>query len=435
MEADPEKSFVEEVCLPFLRNAQNMDGGWGFHPQSQSRVEPTCWALQALAESLNREAGRSRRRVDCNSFAPAQLADGSWPSTPEEKSGCWVTSLSCWVLLAASDSSPAAAAGLRWLCHDWPRDTTPWRRFLSKFSSTKGLHPINMSYRGWGWTPGTSSWVEPTSFALISLEQASRDLLPPEAIRRRELATAMLVRPHVPGRRLELRQSHASTASQESHWSCRRSGLCIALRHDPTRPENVMSLDWLERSIANIRSAGSLALARICLETYGRKWPADAPRLADLYERSQISRERPGRWRGVAWLSANGRAGWARIVRKVDVTMRDHTLIPSFQRPPSKVVIRRAANYEQDLSLLIQESLSVFNPPVKDKTVLLKPNMVGLDPLGVINTHPAVIAAARECFLRLGAAQVLIGDGPAMDRDTEAIVESVRLRDYAGPLA
>ena len=115
--------------------------------------------------------------------------------------------------------------------------------------------------------------------------------------------------------------------------------------------------------------------------------------------------------------------------------MRDQTLIPSFQRPPSKVVIRRAANYEQDLSLLIQESLSVFNPPVKDKTVLLKPNMVGLDPLGVINTHPAVISAARECFLRLGAAQVLIGDGPAMDRDTEAIVESVRLRDYAGPLA
>jgi uncharacterized protein (DUF362 family) len=115
--------------------------------------------------------------------------------------------------------------------------------------------------------------------------------------------------------------------------------------------------------------------------------------------------------------------------------MRDQTLIPSFQRPPSKVVIRRAANYEQDLSLLIQEGLSVFNPPVKDKTVLLKPNMVGLDPLGVINTHPAVIAAARECFLRLGSAQVLIGDGPAMDRDTEAIVESVRLRDYAGPLA
>jgi uncharacterized protein (DUF362 family) len=118
-----------------------------------------------------------------------------------------------------------------------------------------------------------------------------------------------------------------------------------------------------------------------------------------------------------------------------DVTMRDHTLIPSFQRPPSKVVIRRVANYEQDLSSLMHESLGIFHVPVKGKTVLLKPNLVGLDPLGVINTHPAVIAAARESFLRLGAAQVLIGDGPAMDRDTEAILESVRLRDYTGALA
>jgi len=115
--------------------------------------------------------------------------------------------------------------------------------------------------------------------------------------------------------------------------------------------------------------------------------------------------------------------------------MRNRALIPSFQRPPSSVVIRRAANYEQDLASLIFESLAIFHLPVAGKTVLLKPNLVGLDPLGVMNTHPAVIAATRECFLRLGASQVLIGDGPAMDRDTEAIVESVRLRDFTGPLA
>jgi uncharacterized protein (DUF362 family) len=115
--------------------------------------------------------------------------------------------------------------------------------------------------------------------------------------------------------------------------------------------------------------------------------------------------------------------------------MRQQTLIPSFQRPPSKVVIRRVADYEQDLSALIHESLAAFNLAVKGKTILLKPNLVGLDPLGVMNTHPAVIAATRESFLRSGAAQVLIGDGPALDRDTEAIIESVRLREHAGGLA
>jgi uncharacterized protein (DUF362 family) len=98
-------------------------------------------------------------------------------------------------------------------------------------------------------------------------------------------------------------------------------------------------------------------------------------------------------------------------------------------------MIRRAANYEEELGTLIYESLVDFNLPVKDKVVLLKPNLVGLDPLGVMNTHPAVIAAARKSFLRLGASRVLIGDGPAMDRDTEAILESVRLREFVGPLA
>jgi uncharacterized protein (DUF362 family) len=116
------------------------------------------------------------------------------------------------------------------------------------------------------------------------------------------------------------------------------------------------------------------------------------------------------------------------------VNIRNRQLIPSFQRPVSRVLIRRATSYQQELGELILESLREFKLPVQDKTVLLKPNLVGLDPLGVMNTHPAVIAATRESFLRLGAARVLVGDGPAMDRDTQAILESVRLREFTGNL-
>src|SRR6204780_410527 len=105
----------------------------------------------------------------------------------------------------------------------------------------------------------------------------------------------------------------------------------------------------------------------------------------------------------------------------------DIALVPSFQRAASRVVIRRTANYGQDLAAVIYQALAVFDPPVKDKTVLLKPNLVGFDPLCEMNTHPYVIAATRESFLRLGAAQVLIGDGPAMERDTEAILKTFRL--------
>src|ERR1043165_91912 len=116
------------------------------------------------------------------------------------------------------------------------------------------------------------------------------------------------------------------------------------------------------------------------------------------------------------------------------MNQRNRELIPSFSRPPSRVMIRKVARYEEDLLAVIYESLREFRLAVKDKTILLKPNLVGLDPQGVMNTHPAVIAATRESFLKLGASRVLIGDGPAMDRDTQAIIESVRLKEFTGKL-
>jgi len=116
------------------------------------------------------------------------------------------------------------------------------------------------------------------------------------------------------------------------------------------------------------------------------------------------------------------------------MNLRNRQLIPSFSRPPSRVLIRKVARYEEDLLAIICESLGEFSLPIKDKTVLLKANLVGHDPVGSMNTHPAVIAAARESFLKLGAKRVIIGDGPALDRDTQAILESVRLTEFTGPL-
>lgn len=110
------------------------------------------------------------------------------------------------------------------------------------------------------------------------------------------------------------------------------------------------------------------------------------------------------------------------------------TLLPSFNRPPSKVAIRRAASYEADIEEILRETLEEFRPPVRDKTVLIKPNFVEPDSDVLINTHPIVIRAAREAFLRLGAKSVIIAEGPGHERDTEGILEVLRLRDYVGPL-
>jgi len=116
------------------------------------------------------------------------------------------------------------------------------------------------------------------------------------------------------------------------------------------------------------------------------------------------------------------------------MSVSTNSILSPFRRPPSRVAIRSVASYEADLAALLFETLQDFDLPVHDLTVLLKPNFVEPDPQGIINTHPAVVGAARECFLRLGARRVLVGEGPGHERDTEGIVETIRLRHYLGPL-
>ena len=111
------------------------------------------------------------------------------------------------------------------------------------------------------------------------------------------------------------------------------------------------------------------------------------------------------------------------------------SVLPPFSRPPSRVAIRRVLSYEADLGSVIYESLREFDLPIREKVVLLKPNLITLDPQGITNTNAGVIAATRESFLRLGAAEVLIGDGSGIERDAQAIIESMRLREFSGPLA
>ncbi|HLI30532.1 MAG TPA: DUF362 domain-containing protein [Terriglobia bacterium] len=106
------------------------------------------------------------------------------------------------------------------------------------------------------------------------------------------------------------------------------------------------------------------------------------------------------------------------------------TLQPAYLRPPSRTAIRRVEQYGLDLESVIYETLGEFEPPVREKTVLLKPNFVGLDSGGATNTSPALVAATREAFLRLGARSVIVAEGSALERDSTAIAESLHLWDF-----
>ena len=68
------------------------------------------------------------------------------------------------------------------------------------------------------------------------------------------------------------------------------------------------------------------------------------------------------------------------------------------------------------------DGLRPFNLDVRGKRVLLKPNLVDYIPGAEINTHPSLVVAAAECFRRLDALEVIVGEGPGHQRDTELVL-------------
>src|SRR5271168_1710087 len=94
----------------------------------------------------------------------------------------------------------------------------------------------------------------------------------------------------------------------------------------------------------------------------------------------------------------------------------------------SAVSIIRARSYSEDLVSRMLEGVRQCGLDVRDKRVLLKPNLVEFESSTVINTDATIIAAAVELFHRLGAAEVKIGEGPGHRRDTLDLADDARYR-------
>ncbi|HVO94056.1 MAG TPA: DUF362 domain-containing protein [Terriglobales bacterium] len=90
----------------------------------------------------------------------------------------------------------------------------------------------------------------------------------------------------------------------------------------------------------------------------------------------------------------------------------------------SRVAILRAGRYDAPLKQIILEGLKLCGLEIKGKRIVLKPNLVEFDPKGVINTNPAVIEAAVDSFRSLGAASVLVAEGPGHRRDNEYLLSA-----------
>jgi uncharacterized protein (DUF362 family) len=92
------------------------------------------------------------------------------------------------------------------------------------------------------------------------------------------------------------------------------------------------------------------------------------------------------------------------------------------------VAVVKASSYSDDLAQRMIAGIRECGLEVRGLKVLLKPNLVEFDPATCINTEVSVVAAALEVFHTLGAAEVLIGEGPGHRRDTYSLAEMARYR-------
>jgi uncharacterized protein (DUF362 family) len=96
----------------------------------------------------------------------------------------------------------------------------------------------------------------------------------------------------------------------------------------------------------------------------------------------------------------------------------------------SPVALLAAPDYERDLTDVIVRGLqAVGAPSAAGRRVLLKPNIVEHERGTAINTHPAVIGAAAQAFLRAGAREVVVAEGAGHRRDTEYLLQATGLLD------
>lgn len=99
----------------------------------------------------------------------------------------------------------------------------------------------------------------------------------------------------------------------------------------------------------------------------------------------------------------------------------------------AQAFVAKVAHYQMEISDAIVRGireLGIVSEELQGKRILLKPNLVETaSGAPHINTHPLVLRGTIEAFLRLGAASVMVAEGPGHRRDTLAVYEESGLAD------
>ena len=261
-----------------LRANQRPTGAWAYRG-NQDSVESTCFAILALHRQPGIELAQAIQALD-----GLQNPDGSWPAfLGDEPEGCWTTALAVLSLMAARHRTKRLARGIQWLLNARGREANWfWRWKLSTIDNKVKFDPAKF---GWSWTAGTTSWVIPTAFALIALQQARQRGYDKTArlTERVDLGTSMLLDRMCPGGGWNAGNGVAFGVALAPHIDATAVALLALTRHEE-EPGVQRSLHWLVNRLAGCPSPYSLAWGVLASAAYRRSSPEASERLRGTAE-------------------------------------------------------------------------------------------------------------------------------------------------------
>ena len=248
-----------------LKANQKPSATWGYRggQGDQGSVESTCFAILALHRQPGNELAQA-----IQTLLGLQNSDGSWPAfTGDEPEGCWTTALAVLSLMAARPRTNGQATGIQWLLNSQGREANWfWRWKFRAFDKKVQFDPAKY---GWNWVPDTTSWVIPTAFALIALQQARHRGYNKTArlTERVDLGTSMLLDRMCPGGGWNSGNGAAFGVPLAPHIDATSIALLALTRHEE-EPGVQRSLHWLVNRLAGCSSPYSLAWGVLAIGAY-----------------------------------------------------------------------------------------------------------------------------------------------------------------------
>jgi uncharacterized protein (DUF362 family) len=424
------------------------EGGWGYAPGQTPQLEPSCLGLLALSLEPVRYAqqiDKTRQFIEQNAND-----DGSYRPQHGREEAIWPTSLVLFVKAALGLKGPEVQRtasyllGMRGRVPDQPE--------------AGELHDIDLQLVGWPWAERNFSWVEPTSWACLALGCVGLSGHPRVQEGRRMLLDRAMDGGGVNyGNRLILGKMTDPIPGP--------TALMLLALQGEAHPRIGAAVGYLGKQI-NTDDIEHLCWAKLALDLY-RQLPGVNEALQEIDARVLAAEEK--RWQ-TGWLKTNCYRQTLAILA-LGTEVRNFFRLPSrplekidvgalvvgdrsaslfrrigswYQRfvfnavsliralpTNSAVHIARADHYDEDLAGILQKQYEHFRAtvPLKDKRIVLKPNLVEYHRDKVINTNPQVVSAVIELCKREGAAEIIVAEGPGHWRNAEYLVAESGLGD------